>query len=767
MNIVFCIALLALVVYAVSSVLKKPKCIPLIRIASCAVTFIASLAAGLTERSLLSLGIGIALGTAISFGLSLLSDYVRGEGVKAFVVYMAKALAFILVLEALVFNFNCYHLYRGGYEEADLNLSQASITGFSRQGDAYVSSGDSATVEFTRVDQRIGTIRLDLSSSGYKADYQIDFADETNASYRVRTGLVSGSVYNEIDATQYVVCDFSGAVSKLRIRFTGIGDEHITLRAVSVNEPYPSHFSYFRVILLMLGVAFVWLFKRSVNFRRPIGESFSMTKAVTAVLIIVAVIIAAILGSINIDLSEDFKLNKGNQLTQEQVDALEEGQIELLTQPSDKILAMENPYDWSARLEGDVGYYLWDHVLYNGKYYSYYGSGPVFLLFLPYHQLTGHYFPSGIAGLLFNALGLIFIGMTFYLLMKKLFKDLPLSMYTAALVMIFAACGVWYCTVWVNFYEIAQSSGFAFVAMGAYFLVSSNVIGEGKIRPSRALLSSLFLAFAVTCRPTTAVWCVAAVAFIVAGVFKLRREEHPDKKRYIVYLVCALAPFAVIGGAQAVYNYVRFGSFTDFGIAYSLTINDFTHTEFHTQLAAIGFFDYLFAAPSFSGTFPYIQTTLSTLGVNGYYFVATDNGVGLFFRALPMFFLFAAPFMLRRIDKERRLRVAVLFSVVAFAAPCIVIASIWESGYGARYMMDFAWQMLTCALIVMFFLYRELRSDEAKRIYEHILLISMFLSVAVCVALTYSYCREVLANNIAGHEANFERFGRMFSIFNT
>ena len=766
MNIIFCVALLALLVYAVSGVLKKPKWLPAVRLGSCAVTVIASLAAGLMQKSMLSLGIGVALCTAISFLISLFSQRIKGDSLKAFALYMAKALAFVLLLEAVVFNFNCYHLYRGGYEEAGLNLSQASVSGFMKQGDSYVSSGESASVEFTSVGKRIGTIRLDLSSTDYKTDYAIDFADETNASYRIRSGLVSGSVYSEIDATQYVVCDFSGAVSKLRIRFDNIGSQTVTLRGVTINEAYPSYFNWFRVILLLLGVAFVWLFKRSVNFRKPIGQTDSTAKSVTAVLIAVAIVIAAILGSINIDLSKDFSLTTGNQLTKEQVDALEKGQIELLTEPSDQLLDMENPYDWSARLDNGVSY-LWDHVLYNGKYYSYYGSGPVFLLFLPYHLITGHYFPSGIAGLLFNALGLIFIGMTFYLLMKKLFKDLPLSMYTAALVMIFAACGVWYCTVWVNFYELAQSSGFAFVAMGAYFLVSSNVIGEGKIRPSRALLSSLFLALAVTCRPTTAVWCVAAVAFIVAGVLKLKREEHPAKGRYAVYLVCALAPFAVIGGLQVLYNYIRFGSFTDFGIAYSLTINDFTHTEFHTQLAAIGFFDYLFAPPSFSGSFPYVQTTLSDLGVNGYYFVATRNGVGLLFRALPMFFLFAAPFALKRIDKKRRVRTAVLFSIAAFVAPCIVIASIWESGYGARYMMDFAWQMLTCALIVMFFLYRELKSDEAKRIYEHILLISMFLSLAVCVALTYSYCREVLSNNIAGHEASFERFARMFSIFNT
>lgn len=768
MSILFILSILSLTVFAVTSILRERTYSRLIRYITCGAAAVFAIVAGVIDSYLLPLGIGVALFAAVSLGLSLLLPFVRRESAVKFLAYLSKAIPVLLLVEVICFNFNSYHLWKGGYQETELSMQSAKLVNFSDMGYGYTNTADSASIEFTDLDQKVGVIRIELSGSQYKTDYSIDFTDETNASYSLRSGLVKGSVYNDIDATRYVVCDFSGKVGKLRINFYDLKDNRVVINGVTLNSHYPSEFSYLRFGLILLGVAFIWLFKRSVNFRRPIGDQLYAAKAMTALLITIAVLIAAYLGSINIDLSKDFSLTTGNQLTQEQVDALEEGQINLLTEPSEKLLSMDNPYDWSARREVGTGNTTkeWDHVLYDGKIYSYYGSGPVFLLFLPYHLLTGYYFPSGIAGLLFNALGLIFIGMTFFLLMKKLFKELPLSMYTAALVMIFAACGVWYCTVWVNFYELAQSSGFAFVAVGAYFLVASNVFGGGKIRPSRALLSSLFLALAVTCRPTTAVWCVAAAAFIVAGVLKLRRAGSV-RADYVRYLVCALTPFVVIGGAQAIYNYVRFGSFTDFGIAYSLTINDFTHTEFHTQLAAIGFFDYLFAPPSFSGTFPYVQTTLSTLDVNGYYFVATANGCGLLFRALPMFFLFAAPFALKHVDKERRVRTAVLFSVVAFAAPCVVIASIWESGYGARYMMDFAWQMLTCALIVMFFLYRRMKSDEAKRIYEHILLISMFLSVAVCVALTYSYCRDILTTNIAGHEANFERFARMFSIFNT
>lgn len=765
MKIVFALAVISLLIFAVSSILKERKYTKITRFVSCGTAIVFSLIAGIAAPYLRSLGIGLSVFTAVSFALSMLAQRSQKDGARAFVGYMAKALLVILLLEAVCFNFNSYHLWKGGYDEIALNLDNAVVTGMNKNGDSRYSAADAASVEFTDLDQKIGVIKLDVKGLKYKIDYTVDFADETNASYYMRTGLVSGSVFNDIEQTKYIVCDFSGKVSKIKINLRELSENQATLSGVTLNADYPTHFSYLRFLLILLGVAFVWLFKRSVKFRKPLGDQPQTAKAVTAVVVILMIAISFTLSSVGLNPKTDFSQASGNQITQELVDAFEAGQVELKDTPGSDLLNMDNPYDWSARTEQGVNA-KWDHVLYDGKYYSYYGIGPVILLYLPFHLLTGHYLASLTGVLLFNTLALIFLGMTFYKLMKALFRDIPLSMYTAALLMIYASCGVWYCTVMANFYEIAQSSGFCFTVMGAYFLVSSNVIGSDKqpVRPVPAALSSLFLSIAVTCRPTTAVWCVVAVVFIAAGVLKLRRQKG-EKPLYIKYLLCALLPFVVIGGAQMLYNHARFGSFTDFGIAYSLTINDFTHTEFHTQLSAIGFFDYLLAPPSFSGEFPYVQTTLSTLGVNGYYFEATNNGAGLLYRALPMFFLFASPFVLKYVDKEKRARTAVLFSAVAFIAPFIVIASIWESGYGTRYMMDFAWEMLTCAFLVMFLMYRHIKGKDAKRIYEHILLISMFACLFINMGLVYAYWYP--GNYVVGHEAAFESFGRMFSMFNT
>ncbi|MBQ3330772.1 MAG: hypothetical protein IJG87_06295 [Ruminococcus sp.] len=393
MKIVFAFAILSLLVFAVASILKERKYTKIVRYISCGAAVVLSLVSAIAADYLRSLSIGIAIFTVISFLLTMFSDRFKKDSVKAFAGYMAKAILVVLLLEAICFNFNSYHLWKGGYDETAVDLNSAVVTGMTKSGSEYVSSGEGASVEFPALDQKIGVIRLDLKGTAYKTDYSIDFTDETNASYYLRTGLVTGSVFNDIEQTKYVVCDFSGKVGKLKINFINLKDNVVSLSGITLNANYPTHFSYLRFALILLGVAFVWIFKRSVNFRKALGDRPQAAKAVTATVVIVFVVISLIMSSVGLNLKTDFNDPSGNQITKELVDAFEAGQVELKDKPGSDLLNMENPYDWSERVEQNVNA-KWDHVLYNGKYYSYYGVGPVILLYLPYHLITGHYLAS-------------------------------------------------------------------------------------------------------------------------------------------------------------------------------------------------------------------------------------------------------------------------------------------------------------------------------------------------------------------------------------
>ena len=107
--------------------------------------------------------------------------------------------------------------------------------------------------------------------------------------------------------------------------------------------------------------------------------------------------------------------------------------------------------------------------------------------------------------------------------------------------------------------------------------MTSNILWDGKISYVRLGFASFFLGYAVLCRPTLAVYCIAALFFFAGGLKKaLDGLEKKQKTRtFFKYAAVALVPLGVIALGQMVYNYLRFDNPLDFGIQYSLTINDF------------------------------------------------------------------------------------------------------------------------------------------------------------------------------------------------
>ena len=771
MDVLFLLQIIFLVVATVTTLMKKQfKYKEPVNLIAFLLTVVLGVGVFFTSDAFKSVSLGVSICTALSFGLMAFSKgKAQHNGLKNTAKFASKALLVIMLLESLVFNFNSFHVWGSNFEEFSLSVSNAQVQNLSANGDGTYSLDDnskSATIEFLDVNKEIGTIFFDVNSSATKITYDIDFADESNSSYYVRQGLVKGEIFPEIEDSKYVITNFSGDVKKIKISLACEEGNFALNDTITFNLDHPSTFSILRVLTFLLTAVFVFLFTKSVFLNRSIKEQANSLKSVTALVVAVLLCLMMFMTSQAVGDTDIFHMTGGNQMTKELVDAFKDGRVTLDTVPSPELLALENPYDWSQRLESDVDA-LWDHVMYEGEYYSYYGIGPVLLLFLPYNLITGYYFPSMIATFIFSSIGLIFLALTFMKLCKRHFSDIPMSMYVVSLVMVLCTCGIWYCLLPANFYEIAQTSGFCLVTLGAYFLVSANVFSKGKTSLVKLMLSSLFLSIAVTCRPTTAIWCVVALLYIGVGIVKIKRDKKQGESvpSVVKYLLFAMLPFVVIGSLQMIYNYVRFDSFTDFGIKYSLTINDFLSAQYHTQFAAIGFYNYLLAPPSFSSQFPFVMTNISDLGVNGYYFTATRNGVGLFFRALPMLALLVSPKVLKYVKKENRALIATLFTATAIVAPCIIIYSVWESGYGVRYMVDFAWQMLTCAIFVIFMLYRHTKHEETRRLYRNFMLISMLCCICVNFALTYSY----ISMNAISTETKviLEEVARAFSIVRT
>ena len=654
------------------------------------------------------------------------------------VMFAVCSLAACIFAEIFIFNMNFMHLWGRDYEETALPLAQAWTSNFDTGN--MCSTGEGRTViEFEDINIPVGTIALDATLMGMDTLHiSVDAADDTNAAYRY--GIAEFDIIRGNKKSCVIPCNFSGNVHKLRLTFSVEKDCAVGISEIRLNKPVGLHFSFVRVFFLWTGIILIYLMTAAKVFKKPFEENEACVKicayALTAVLILTALMLTNSVRWATSDntLADDFTSKSGNQLTQEIVDAFEAGRADLLIDMNEELLKLDNPYDWSQR--GGIGSYPWDHLLYNGKYYSYYGVAPVLALFLPYHKLTGCYFPSVWAIWLFGCIGIFFLTKTYLCIMRKFMGKTRSSLVLMGLFMTQLVSGIWFCFNLKNFYEIAQTCGFACVTAGAYFLISSNVVGEGKISSARLAAATAFLSLGVLSRPTLAVYCVAALAFVYAG-FKRKKSLYAGgskAKYYIPYWLCALLPFVLFGGFQMYYNYVRFGSPFDFGIQYSLTINDFTRAEYHTHFAAIGFWNYLFAFPSFSQDFPFIiPSSVDTFHPNGYYFIATATAIGLLWKALPIL-SYGYGFKAYRLSgcKEKRLYTLIIIAC-CLIAPAVIIASIWESGYGARYCVDFAWQLLVGALIIAFMIYNRAGENIKKHLNR-----LMALSCVICFALVTS-----------------------------
>jgi len=649
-----------------------------------------------------------------------------------------------------VMNFTPINRLLGGYEEQKLDLSRADGANITYNDDGTITLGEGyAELEFTGIDARVGSIGFDIDFGDSKKGGKVcaDFADATSSYYRKNlTRLTIGKNFDNV-----MVCNFSGDVSRLRFEISLDDYQSATLKGITLNRSIsPMHIAEIVGLwfLVALGLTIlIYMIANPVGARKKFSENRVGCARVAAFITAAAMVFTVCLTVTNVmkgwsNTYYSFTSQEGNQISKELVDAFEHHQVNLLEEPSEDLLKLDDPYEYVKRdAEVGSGNFLWDHCFYNGKYYSYYGIGPVLALFLPYHLITGYYFPSGWATLMFSLIGILFLTKIYLAVIEKKFRDLPTNTVTAGLITLQLSSGIMFSAARPLFYELAIASGFMCVAIGAYLLMTSNILWDGKISYVRLGFASFFLGYAVLCRPTLAVYCIAALFFFAGGLKKALDglEKRQKTRTFFKYAAVALVPLGIIALGQMTYNYLRFDNPLDFGIQYSLTINDFTHAEFHWKYVLINMYAYLFNMPHFTPRkFTYLASSAERFGINGYTFF-DDAGknlvsVGIIYRALPMFAYLFSGKALKRVEKKKRILPILLIGVTCVLMPLVIIFSSWESGYAVRYNADFSWQMVIGALVVAFTLYKSIKSESTKKLVDLIFTFSTVVCVYVNIA---------------------------------
>ncbi|MDE6101680.1 MAG: hypothetical protein K2F73_01690, partial [Ruminococcus sp.] len=462
-----------------------------------------------------------------------------------FISFAVKTILIAFVLEMTVFNVPSYRLWFGDYNTVTYEASRSILDkgGIYRrnQKDITVRNGDELVLTFPDINRQVSTIYADivLENNTRAVDFSIDATDETQ-SFVPRSNIAKTIISRNQVQTQYLQCELSGNVGDLKVRLKPQNFGTAYIKSITINMPIMFEISWIRFLLIVILSVFIHAVIKGRFMQNGVNENIKFCR-ITAVCITTAVCFWAIwVTNYRIDgrpWKEELKQTQGSQVTQQLVDALEDGRTYLIEEPNKALNSFDNPYDTQHReaelvpsFEGDYYYtYVWDHVYFDGKFYSYYGIAPVILLFLPYHLLTGYYFPESAAVLIFALIGIIGLSFLFMKFIRKFFPTLPTGIFIISLIIIQMVSGIWYSIGRPLFYEVAMSAGFAFMTWAFYFMISANIIGKGKISLSKTAVSSLLFAVAVLSRPTTVLYCICAAVFMICALPKF---SHGNKKLF-------------------------------------------------------------------------------------------------------------------------------------------------------------------------------------------------------------------------------------------
>lgn len=697
----------------------------------------------------------------------------RSPFMARFGKFLLITLAVLIALELFVFNYKTYLTLGSTYEERSIPAIDSytlHLTLNEGSTDTFTATADNPSIEFRDIGVPVKTVKLNAEAPDRTMEFDLLFSDSAHSN--LYPNKLVGRQVRTVERSNYTVCSYSGAVDTIRYTLHIDKGDQIVIRSLDVNETVPMNFSVARILILLVIAAAVYFVSKAPCMALP--YSSMNTRHIGATVLTAAFFTGTLVFLYGIYVGDPFYYSDKailDQLSKELPDAFLNGQTSLLTQPSEELLALENPYDPAAR----AGIrYSWDHLLYGGNYYSYYGIAPVLLLFLPFRLITGSYLPCMNAIVIFCMLATVFLSLCWHEVLKRWFPKIPACIAVCGQFMLLCSSGMIFCMFRPKFYEAAEASGLMFFAIGLYFMLTSNVFTRGKIRLSKLALSAVFVSLAVLSRPTFGLY--AAVMLIFLG-FALRQywrqEDAPAKKGWYVirFLLAALLPYAVFAGIQMGYNAARFGSFLDFGIQYSLTINDFTQAQFHPSLAWISLYNFLFNLPGLSSAFPFISCSNEMFGVTGFYYFeysANPMTFGLFWRALPMFALVFAPYTLRRMDRGKRLPALLIGGIGCLAVPVIILASTWESGHAMRYNVDFGWQMLFAALAVCLFVYGRVENERTRRVLRQAMIAATILCFLgnMASAMTEWPRGENTFNSNPYQEIAYYKFAMLFEFWN-
>ncbi len=613
-----------------------------------------------------------------------------------------------------------------------------------------VTNPDTAYIDYEVPDIHLDNIKLDLDNPNYQATswrnttgpyikYSLDIDD---ASTRVDPLELPEMTYAKGELqSHWDRVHLAGTSKKLRLNLNCEAGTTIEVGDVVVNSVRPFCASLSLVVTLVAIVALFQLLRPSSPLYNIEINRLTTGKLGKKVTICIAVFIVLLGGAFVSKISSSnsvgdswqvhevvYDFNQYNHLA----NALINGSTKLDIPVSQTLNELDNPYDRAARshalLEAGESYYL-DYAYYNGSYYSYFGVLPAIVFFVPYKLITGNDLGTAMAVMIAGCLYILAAHYLILQLLKYLGRRQTLGEYLFALIIFVCCSGFLYLMFLPQLYSLPILCGLALVFFGiAKFLRASRQFDGQSYKILDLCLGSLAIALSILCRPQYFLVILLAIPIFWNGIVKKR---HFFSKKGALNTAAIIVPCICVGAVAMAYNYVRFGSFFDFGAAYNLTGLDMTHHPIDMARTIPAVFQYLLQPITIVAQYPFMMESNMAVDYQGLWY--TEPYLGGFMWFCPVTFILLGVVSWFKKCENGELKMLVVAMLVL--AVIILFADFQIATITTRYFNDFSWLLIVPSLCILW-----TNKDWEKKSGDltKVVMTAMFVGVALNVLALFS-----------------------------
>lgn len=665
-----------------------------------------------------------------------------------------------LFLECVVFNFRALTtIFNKPHDVSDkINLEQTD-------DGRYVISALQNTIELKDINEKVGSIYFKMNKSQDPQEFtlKINFTDSGHSTYFDTTDYTVGvpevniSTYSK--RSQYFYLHPTGELKNLQFQVGGKDISYpLYIDKIVLNAHYPFDFVCWRFLLCIVVLFLIYIFRpRSSIYKiklvdRPLYSRVIICCSVAleclllwAYLLMGPNLVGVATSDYNfgewdgVSPVNTFEVGGDNaQQYAELAKSFTQGKLYLQEEPPDYLKNMEDPYDKGSRdeMQKKTGEkYLFDVAYYDGHYYVYFGVVPVLLFYLPFYLLTAANFPTAVGVLIMVLLFVVGISVLLDRFARYHFERVSLGLYLLLQIPMMACSGILYLIKFPTFYSLPIACAIAFAVWGLYFWMR----GRTSERPCGWFLAgSLCMALIAGCRPQIMLIALVAVPLFWRKFIVNAKTEGLLCKKGRIHFGCFVLPFFVIALGIMWYNYARFGSVTNFGANYNLTMNDMTQRGMQVSRVLPALFTYFLQPPNVTGVFPFINP----VDFNTTYLGQTIKEVtfGGVFACLPVLWIlfFSPPILSLRTRVRKTQTITGVIIVLIVSAFIIAILDAQVAGLLQRYYADFSFMLLLAAVLLAFILSEKVTMWPRK--YKNVIMSIMLATVAISLLYSVLTC---------------------------